>query len=52
LVVLSGVNSSKAKIHEPYNSLQKVGSAFGKIAILFNSIGLLIFLLGILDVRM
>ncbi len=51
LAVLSSVYSSKAKIHEPYNRLQKAGNDIGKIAICFNSIGMLIFILGILDVR-
>lgn len=51
LAVFSRVYSSKAVIHEPYNSLEKAGSIIGIIAIIFNSMGLVFLLLGILDFR-
>jgi hypothetical protein len=50
LAIFSRVYSSKAEIHEPYNSLEKAGSIIGVIAIISNSVGLLFLLLGILDV--
>ncbi|MFX1567419.1 MAG: zinc-ribbon domain-containing protein [Promethearchaeota archaeon] len=50
LGIFSKVYSSKAVIHEPYNSLEKAGSIIGIIAIIFNSIGLVFLLLGTLNV--
>lgn len=46
LGVFSKVNSSKAEIFEPYNDVEKAGSIFGILAIIINSIGLFLSILG------
>ena len=51
LGVSSKMYSLKAVKSEPYNNLEKAGSIIGILAIIFNAIGLMVTVLGILDVR-